>query len=260
MIALLGGFLVGACLGLLGSGGSILAVPVLVYLMGHHPKVAVAESLAIVGAIAALSAIRPIRTRRIDWWSVLLFGIPGVVGTVAGVGISGWMTGRVQLLILAVVMLLAAVPMWRGRREGPDAPSSWRHRRRSELILLGVEGLVVGAVTGIVGVGGGFLIVPALVVLGRLPMQLAVGTSLLVIVLKSLIGFLFAFGQLPPDVGRIDPVVIAIFVVFGGLGGQVGGRVGAWLPEAGLRRVFAGCLVLMAVGILVRETLGPVGL
>ena len=256
MIALLGGFLVGACLGLLGSGGSILAVPILVYLMGHHPKVAVAESLAIVGAIAALAAIPPVRERRIDWWSVLLFGVPGIVGTVAGVGLSSWMTGELQLLIFAAVMLLAALLMWRGARDGPKDASTRRDRRPSDLIVLGIEGLVVGVVTGIVGVGGGFLIVPALVVLGRLPMRLAVGTSLLIIVLKSLVGFLFALGQLPAGVGRIDPVVIAIFVVFGGLGGQVGGRIGARLPETGLRRVFAGCLVLMAIGILVWETVG----
>ena len=121
--SIIGGLLIGLCLGLLGSGGSILTVPLLVYLLEHDPKSAVGESLAIVGGIALIAAIRPCLQRRIDWPSVVLFGIPGVGGTVVGVWGSQFISGEIQLLIFAVVMLLAAGLMLRGGKTSDEAPT-----------------------------------------------------------------------------------------------------------------------------------------
>ena len=155
MIAVAGGLVIGLCLGLLGSGGSILTVPLLVYLLDHEPKAAIAESLAIVGGIALVASIRPMLKRDVDWTSLVLFGIPVVLGTVAGVWCSQWISGVVQLVVFSIVMLVAAAMMLRGRRGG-DAEKAPTDRTRRDRVILVVEGLVVGALTGIVGVGGGF--------------------------------------------------------------------------------------------------------
>ncbi|WP_284327034.1 sulfite exporter TauE/SafE family protein, partial [Deinococcus metallilatus] len=185
ILAWIGAALIGLSLGLLGSGGSILTVPVLVYLVGEPEKLAIAESLAIVGAISLFGAIPYALKRQIDWRSVLWFGIPGVAGTYLGAALSVYLSGVAQLMLFAVVMLLAAIMMF---RPGGAQPEAATNHKRSPL-KIGAEGLVVGVLTGLVGVGGGFLIIPALVLLGGLPMSLAVGTSLLIIAAKSFVGF-----------------------------------------------------------------------
>ena len=249
MLEALGGMLIGVCLGLLGSGGSILTVPLLIYLLGHEPKPAIAESLAIVGGIAFIAAIGPTLRRRVDWASVLFFGMPALAGTIGGVWVSQFMSGAWQLAIFAVVMMLAAVFMFRGggERATDDPPP----RTRRDLALAVVEGFGVGVLTGIVGVGGGFLIVPALVLLARLPMRIAVGTSLVIIALKSLVGFLKNWDQLADSGFEIFWTIIAIFIAFGAPGALIGGRLGSRMPQQRLRRIFAGFLVVMAVAILV---------
>ena len=185
MYALLGAVAIGLTLGLLGSGGSILTVPVLVYLAGQPDKVAIAESLAIVGAIAAVGALSYTRQGLVDWRAVVGFGVPGIVGTFLGAVLAAHVPGPVQLALFGVVMLAAAGAMFRGRAAlaGEARPSrpAW---------IIAALGVSVGVMTGLVGVGGGFLIVPALVLLVGLDMRLAVGTSLSIIVLNSLTGFL----------------------------------------------------------------------
>ena len=131
MLEALGGMLIGVCLGLLGSGGSILTVPLLIYLLGHEPKPAIAESLAIVGGIAFIAAIGPTLRRRVDWASVAFFGIPALAGTVGGVWVSQFMSGAWQLAIFAVVMMLAAVLMFRGGGEGATSIATMRSWRSS---------------------------------------------------------------------------------------------------------------------------------
>ena len=116
LYALLGAVAIGLVLGLLGSGGSILTVPVLVYLAHEPDKVAIAESLAIVGAIAAVGAVPYARQKLVDWHSVLYFGVPGIVGTYGGAALASWIPGAVQLALFAVVMILAAVLMFRGKK------------------------------------------------------------------------------------------------------------------------------------------------
>jgi Predicted permeases len=251
--AWLGALLVGLVLGLLGSGGSILTVPVLVYLVGEPNKLAIAESLGIVTLISLVGALPFAYKRQVDWRSVGLFGVPGMGGAYLGAYLSKFMSGTVQLAIFAAVMLLAAVMMFRRTApepgEAPD-PAYWK-------VML--DGFGVGILTGIVGVGGGFLIVPALVLLGGLPMHLAIGTSLCIIALKSISGFV-KYIDVMGEVGfSIHWDLVLIFSLIGIVGSFVGGRIGAYVPQARLKRGFAFFLVLMGVVILGQNVAAMVG-
>jgi uncharacterized membrane protein YfcA len=244
-LALLGALLIGLSLGLLGSGGSILTVPVLVYLLGEHPKQAIAESLLIVGGIALLGAIPFALRGLLDWRNVLFFGIPGMAGTYLGAWLSQFVSGQVQLLTFALVMILAAYFMAR--------PTPLRPTQKRQAWKIVLEGTAVGALTGFVGVGGGFLIVPALVLLGGLPMHLAVGTSLLIIALKSFAGF-YKYLHLLPTLGlSVNFANAGLFLLVGALGSLLGGRVAVRLPHEALKRGFALFLVVMGVYIVAQN-------
>ncbi|MEM1127654.1 MAG: sulfite exporter TauE/SafE family protein [Bacteroidota bacterium] len=248
--AWLGAIAIGLVLGLLGSGGSILTVPVLVYLAGEPDKVAIAESLAIVGAIALVGALPYARQRLVDWHSVLYFGTPAVLGTYGGAALSAYVPGPVQLTLFAVVMMAAAVLMFRGRQALEERTGD---QTRQALWKIGGEGLVVGMLTGLVGVGGGFLIVPALVLLGGLPMRLAVGTSLLIIAVKSAAGFVKYLDVLGAAGLSVDWTLIVTFAGIGIGGSFVGNALSHRVPQGQLKRVFAVFLVIMGTVILVRE-------
>ena len=245
LLALLGALAIGITLGLLGSGGSILTVPVLVYLLDQPEKVAIAGSLAIVGAIALIAAVPYARQRLIDWRSVLLFGLPGMAGTWTGAWAAQFVSGALQLLVFAFVMLAAAWSMFRAApaADGQGPREAWK---------VVIDGLAVGALTGFVGVGGGFLIVPALVLLGGLTMQRAIATSLLIIAMKSAAGFWKYLSVLAATGLALDWNVIGVFIVIGGLGSFAGNLVSNRLPQSVLRRGFAIFLVLMAVFIIWR--------
>lgn len=244
ILALLGALLIGLSLGLLGSGGSILTVPVLVYLLGEPPKQAIAESLLIVGGIALFGAFPYVLRRLVDWRNVVFFGLPGMAGTYLGAWLSRFASGEVQLLTFALVMLLAAYFM---ARPTPLRPGGQGQRKAWKIIL---DGLGVGALTGFVGVGGGFLIVPALVLLGGLTMHLAVGTSLLIIALKSFTGFYKYLHLLPLYGLGVNYTVALLFILVGTLGSFLGSRIAVRLPQEGLRRGFALFLVVMGVFIV----------
>lgn len=254
MFYLLGGaLLVGTSLGLFGSGGSLLTVPVLVYLLDHPEKVAIAESLGIVGGIALLGSIPHARRNLVDWRNVLFFGVPGMLGTYLGAWISRFVSGGVQLAVFGGVALVAAVMMirWSKPLEEPG--------NRRSVLHIGFDGLLVGVLTGFVGVGGGFLIVPALFLLGGLSMHLAVGTSLVIIALKSFTGFI-KYNQILGDSGlAVDWATIGVFVVMGVVGTRLGHHVGQRLSQERLRKSFA--VVLMLVGILIvsKEVPGLLG-
>jgi len=243
LLAWMGAILMGLALGMLGSGGSILTVPILVYLVGEPEKLAIAESLAIVGLIALVGALPYALKGLIDWHNVLFFGLPGMAGTYLGAYLSQWVPGVWQLGLFAVVMLLAAYMMFRPPRLEVTAP------KRSHLEIV-IDGLVVGALTGLVGVGGGFLIVPALVLLGGLPIHLAVGTSLLIVALKSASGFYKYLLLLPQQGYSVNWDTVLIFVALGIVGSLLGGRLAASIPQITLRRGFTGFLLVMGVFIL----------
>jgi uncharacterized protein len=251
ILAILGALLIGISLGLLGSGGSILTVPVLVYLLDQPEKIAIAGSLAIVGAIALAGAIPWAWSRHVHWRSVLWFGVPGIVGTVGGAALSAFVTGEVQLIVFAVVMLIASWFMLRGTPSTPPVAGAADHRR--PIAKLALDGVAVGALTGFVGVGGGFMIVPALVLLGRLDMHRAVGTSLVIIALKSFAGFAQYLVVLDALDLAVDWQVIGVFTAIGIAGSVVGNRIGRRVPQAALKRGFGALLIPMALYILWRS-------
>ncbi|MFG0328143.1 MAG: sulfite exporter TauE/SafE family protein [Phycisphaerales bacterium JB037] len=263
--AIVGALVIGLSLGVFGSGGSILTVPVLIYLLHHEPKVAIAESLAIVGSIALVACLLYARDKLVDWRLAALFGLPGMAGTFAGSWVAGFVSGAVQLLVFAGVMAIAAVSMWKRSRparavaEGPPAGAnaSTPHAtpRRASVPAAATQGIGVGLMTGFVGVGGGFLIVPALVLVAGLAMRRAVATSLVIIAMNAATGLIKHHHALT-DAGA-EPAwgVIALFVAIGIAGSFAGKALSGRLNQRALQRGFAVFLVAMAAFILIRESL-----
>lgn len=251
--AWLGATAVGLSLGLLGSGGAILTVPILVYLVHHDEKQAIAESFVIVGAIALVGAVRAARARRIDLRSALLLAIPGILGTVVGVHVSQWIPGAVQLLVLAGLMITAAALMFRKPPAAPTTRDGATERVQptpGATALLVAQGVGLGFTTGFVGVGGGFLIVPVLVLLRKIPMQIAVGTSLAIIAINSSTGCVKTLVSGGP---ALDWNVVGLFALLGVAGSLVGGALAGRMPQHALRRTFAVFLVAMACFIAWRQ-------
>jgi uncharacterized membrane protein YfcA len=232
---------VGVSLGLLGGGGSILAVPLLVYVARLDVHVAIGMSLAIVGATSLGGALVHAREGRVDLKAALVFGASGMVAAPLGAWASQAAAPQVLLLLFAGLMVAVGGLMLRGRR-GERAEEA--HPARP-LAVLGA-GLGVGALTGFLGVGGGFLIVPALTLLAGLSMHTAVGTSLLVIALNAAAGLAGHLRQ-----GGIPPGLTAAFIGASLLGAFVGGRLSARVKPAPLRRAFAVFVILIGVALLV---------
>ncbi len=244
----IGATLIGLSLGLMGSGGSILTVPVLVYLFGQDEKVAIAGSLFIVGAIALAGGLTYLKDKLVDWKTVTLFGIPGMVGTYGGAWLAKFIPGIVQLVFFALVMLLAAYFMM----TSPQLEPGQTKTRMTWKIVL--DGLIVGIITGLVGVGGGFLIVPALVLLGGLPMHRAIATSLVIIALKSFSGFYKYLDVLQSQHLALDWKTVGIVTVIGIIGTFMGNYVAGKIHQDKLKQYFAWFLVIMALVILYHET------
>ncbi len=248
IFALLGACAIGLSLGLMGSGGSILTVPVLIYLVDQPEKIAIAGSLVIVGSIALLGSLPYMRQRLVDWPTVWLFGIPGMIGTYGGAWISAYLSGIMQLAIFAGVMLLASYFMLRPKKNIEEESDHERH-----VIKIILDGLVVGVVTGIVGVGGGFLIVPALVLLGGLTMRNAIATSLVIIALKSFSGFVKYLDVLEQSGLSLDWQVIGVMIILGGLGSTLGNKIANKVPQDKLKKMFGIFLIIMGFYILYRS-------
>lgn len=255
----LGALAIGLSLGLLGSGGSVLTVPVLVYLVGQDEKIAIAGSLAIVGSIALAGALPFLRRRLIDVRSLVWFGVPGIAGTWSGAWLAAFVSGELQLTVFAVVMLLAAALMLRPvpvaapalTAGGTGAPMPGPARAEWKIVM---DGLLVGMLTGFVGVGGGFLIVPALVLLGGLPMHRAIGTSLAIIALKSFAGFVKYLDVLERSGLSLDLPVLVKFTVIGIAGSLLGNRLGRRLDHRRLKQGFGVFLIVMA-GLIIWQNL-----
>lgn len=246
MVALTVGLavLVGISLGLLGGGGSILTVPLLAYVAGMDAKQAIATSLLVVGTTSAVAAISHARAGRVQWRTGLIFGVAGMAGAYAGGLLARFIPGSVLLIGFAVMMIATAVAMLRGRKD--VAPADPHHRIPVPKVLL--EGLVVGLVTGLVGAGGGFLVVPALALLGGLPMPIAVGTSLVVIAMKSFAGFAGYLSSVAID-WRMAAMVTAAAVV----GALIGARLTALVNPDSLRKAFGWFVLVMSSVILIEE-------
>ncbi|MGI5270427.1 sulfite exporter TauE/SafE family protein [Nonomuraea sp. CA-218870] len=235
--------LVGVALGALGGGGSILMVPILIYAAGLEPKQAIATSLLVVGATSAAGLVTHARAGRIRWRTGTLFGVSGMIGAFAGGILGGHLPARLLLAGFALMMIATSVAMLRGRR-----PERAHTRDDVAGVRALTDGLVVGLATGMVGAGGGFLVVPALALLGGLPMAAAVGTSLLVIAMKSFAGL----------AGYLTSVSIAWDLAIGVtaaaiLGSVLGGRLAGRIPEARLRRVFGWFVLAMGAFVLLEQ-------
>ena len=251
--------LVGLSLGLLGGGGSILTVPIFVYVLGFAAKPAIAMSLPVVGVTSLVGALGHWRAGNVNMKAALMFGGVAMAGAYSGARLAVFVSGTVQLTLLAFVMLAAAGSMFRsgrsrnGRVEASaqnadgEGEGEGEKRAMSPGLVLAV-GLGVGLLTGLVGIGGGFLVVPALVVLGKLPIKQAIGTSLVVIAMNSLSGFLGYLGQVSIPWG-----FVALFTAVAVAGILVGTYLVRFVSQAALKQAFAVFLVLMGGMMLYRN-------
>jgi uncharacterized membrane protein YfcA len=241
LLNLLLGFAIGGSLGLLGGGGSILTVPALVYLVGQTPQVAVTTSLAIVGANSAIGAYFHRSQGTLNWRVALIFGGTGMVTSYLAAGVSKQFSSSVLMVAFALLMLLVGIALiWQ-----KVSPLKTQEINDLKLWKILVGGASVGLLTGVLGVGGGFLIVPVLVMMVGMPMHHAVATSLVVIAMNSLAGFL---GHLSGVV--IDLSLVMVFITAGVLGTFVGAQLGKRLDAALLRKAFALFVIWLAVFLL----------
>ncbi len=257
--------LVGISLGLIGSGGSILTVPILVYIMGVNPILATAYSLFIVGSTALIGGVQSALQKKADFKTVLIFGIPSIAAVyltrmwlvplipseLFSIG-DMVITKSIGIMVLfAIVMILASISMIRPCKDCADEDDQKPMRYNYPMILL--EGSLVGLLTGLVGAGGGFLIIPALVLLARMPMKLAVGTSLFIIAAKSLIGFIgdIQGGQL------IDWTLLGTFTGLAVIGIFIGIYLSKKISGDKLKKSFGWFVLVMGIYIFVKELFFP---
>lgn len=242
--------LIGLTLGLLGGGGSILTLPLLTYVAGVEPRSAIASSLLVVGTTSLVGAIGHARAGRVRWRTALVFGGAGMVGAVAGSRGAAHLPAKLLMVLFALLMLVTAVAMLRGRR--PPPASALQPEPSAELPWLSaiIYGAAVGSVTGLLGAGGGFLIVPALVLLGQLEMPVAVGTSLVVIAMSSFTGLASRLGHV-----SISWSLTAMVTAAAVLGTLAGGALSDRVSAASLRKGFGALVLAMAALVLGKELL-----
>jgi uncharacterized membrane protein YfcA len=234
---------IGVSLGLLGGGGSVLAVPVLVYVAGVEAKEAVTMSLAIVGSTSLVASLLHQRQGNLDFKVAATFGSAGVAGAFLGAKLTALVSGSVLLLIFAALMLIVGALMLVRKKNEPSPTDEKRRRNPTKTLLVGAG---VGVVTGFLGVGGGFLVVPALVLFAGVPMHLAIGTSLLVIAINSAAGFAGHWGQ-----GQLHFTATAAFTLAAVLGTFAGERLAGRISAGRMRQLFAGFVILIALFLMV---------
>lgn len=257
LYALVGAIIIGTILGLIGSGGSILTVPVLVYLLSVNPVTATAYSLFIVGSTALVGTIRNAQKDMIEYKVGIVFAIPAfisvflarkvIIPTIPDVifTFDSYILTKdmVVMTFFAVIMLAASISMIRDRKQ-----VVLQQHVQFNYPLIIIEGLVVGVLTGLVGAGGGFLIIPALVLFANLPMKKAIATSLMIISIKSLIGFL-------GDIGSIE-IAWSFLITFTGLsivGIILGVYLNNFIKGEKLKKGFGWFVLAMAIFILLKE-------
>lgn len=259
LLGYMGAGIIGISLGLVGGGGSILTVPVLVYLFGVEPVLSTAYSLFIVGLTSLAGAIKFMQKKLVNYKTAVIFAIPAFIAvfltrlyivpaippTLFSVGVFTMTKSMGVMVFFAIVMLMASFSMIKqGKIITVNDEETGQLKFNYPLILL--EGAVVGMLTGIVGAGGGFLIIPALVILAKLPMKMAVGTSLLIIAAKSLIGFI---GDLRPD-QLIDWGFLNTITLLAVIGVMVGSYLSTFVAEERLKVAFGWFVLAMAIFII----------
>jgi uncharacterized membrane protein YfcA len=259
IIGYLASALIGISLGLIGGGGSILTIPVLVYLLGVNAIDATAYSLFIVGATALVGAYPKYRQGLVNVKTAIIFGIPSIIAvfisrkllvpaipsTLFSIGSLVITKSILMMLLFAVLMVFAAVSMIKNQKVA-STQTETKQKHYNPLILL--EGVKVGILTGLVGAGGGFLIIPALVIFTGLPMKVAVGTSLLIIASNSLIGFIGDFGHFQMNWSILFSVTgIAIIGIF------IGNYLSLKIDGAKLKKGFGWFVLIMGIYIIIKE-------
>jgi uncharacterized membrane protein YfcA len=253
---------IGLALGLLGGGGSILTLPILRYVLGMDAHDAIAVSLLVVGTTSVAAVVPHARKGNVRWRTGIVFGLAGMLGAFGAGRIAHFIPSSILLGLFGVMMMVTALAMMRGRKApasaaatsaagvAPTPADRLEGTEESELPIAKViaEGLVVGAVTGLVGAGGGFLVVPALVLLGGLSMEVAVGTSLVVIAMKSFAGLAGYMGH-----AHIDWTIAGVVTSAAVLGSFGGSALASRIPPEGLRKGFAWFVIAMAFFILGQE-------
>jgi uncharacterized membrane protein YfcA len=259
---LLGYFLaiiIGILLSILGGGGSIMTVPVLVYLFLLPPQIATAYSLLIVGVISAIASLNYLKNGLASPKTALFFSFPSFVmvfltrkyimpvipETIISIGNFNLEKNHFIMIIFALLMLIASISMIKGRKEINDIESVTKKMNYGFIFL---EGVAVGTLTGFVGVGGGFLIIPVLINFIKLPMKLAVGTSLMIISINSLIGFLGDLGQF-----QIDYAFLAKFLGLALIGVVIGTNLSKKIKNEQLRPAFGWFVLVVSFAILIKE-------
>jgi uncharacterized membrane protein YfcA len=256
LIGFAGALFIGVILGLIGGGGSILTVPIFVYILGINPIIATAYSLFVVGSAALVGAVRNAQKGMVDFKTGIIFAIPAfitvyltrkfVVPTIPqelfSVG-DFMVTKDIGIMIFfALIMILASFSMIKGRKESNEQEVQYNYP------LIIIEGLVVGFLTGIVGAGGGFLIIPALVLLAKLPMKKAVATSLMIIAIKSLIGFLGDVQNI-----EIDWTFLLGFTTISVIGIFIGLYLNKFIDGKKLKKGFGWFVLIMGIYIVLKE-------
>ncbi|APD84672.1 permease [Alteromonas sp. Mex14] len=256
--------LMGMVLGVIGGGGSILTVPILVYLMGVTPDVATGYSLLIVGATAAYGAVRYFKEGLVDVKASILFAVPSIIAvyltraflmpaipeTIAFQSLT--IDKNLGIMVLFAMLMLASAAMMLKKAYSKSAPSTQVvENKQPNVGLIVIEGAVVGVVTGILGAGGGFLIIPALVLILGMPMKNAVGASLFIIALKSLLGFI---GDLQTGI-QLEMPLLPLMLVATFIGMAVSTKVAGKLDGAALQKFFAFFTLVIAVFIMTKELL-----
>lgn len=246
---------IGLSLGLLGGGGSVLALPILVYIMGIEPKPAIAMTLIIVGIVSLIGTIPHWQKGNVNLKKALMFGSATMIGSFLGAKLASlpFITDTFQLILFSVMMLLAAILMIKKEDQKLDKVKG-KNPLIPELIaryfwlIFISQGLGIGILTGLVGVGGGFAIVPALVLLGKTPIKEAIGTSLLIISFNSVAGFLGYLGHFPCACN-----IVTSFTILAGLGTFIGAYFSQFIPPQKLQKSFGYFLIAVSVFILVKQ-------
>jgi len=261
IIGYIASILIGISLGLVGSGGSILTVPVLVYLMNVNPLLATTSSLFIVGSTSLVGGLRAYSKKIVDFRAITEFGIPSIFSifitrhyllpalpnhffTIGHVSVSKEIF---LMIIFAILMLVASFSMIRSKNAESVSVQTDNERNSSSLPLV-LLGLFVGVVTGLLGAGGGFLIIPSLVLFLKLPMKTAVGTSLLIIAINSLLGFLFSLKQFD-----YNWTILVSFTVLSIGGLFIGSKLAEKIPGNSLKKGFGWFVLAMGIYIITKE-------
>jgi uncharacterized membrane protein YfcA len=249
--------LIGVLLGLLGGGGSILTVPVLVYLAGLSAKNAIITSLIVVCLTSLIAVVNHARRGKVCWTTGLAFGLTGMIGAFLGGRLAAYVPDSLLLVLFAVIMLAASLSMLRNQKTPkPLQPNRLPLQKpcpqHLPLIALMLDGFLVGSVTGLIGVGGGFLMVPALNNLAGLPIHAAIGTSLFIMVIQSSAALAGHANHM-----TIDLFITALFSAFAIIGSFIGSSLSGKIPGQHLKRGFGILVFILGCFLLYREINPP---